>query len=77
MKVKMLEYYQGHRIVGAFVPGEEYEVEKSLGAYLLEHRKAVEIIEPINIEAKEKHVKVVEEKKPEPKAKPAKKAVKK
>ena len=70
MKVKMLEYYQGHRIVGAFVPGEEYEVEKSLGAYLLEHRKAVEVIE---------EKKPVEEKKadPKPKAKPKKKAVKK
>ena len=64
MKVKMLEYYQGHRIVGAFVPGEEYEVEKSLGAYLLEHRKAVEVIEEKKAD-------------PKPKAKPKKKAVKK
>ena len=71
MKVKMLEYYQGHRIVGAFVPGEEYEVEKSLGAYLLEHRKAVEVIEEKKPVEEEKKVD------PKPKAKPKKKAVKK
>jgi len=54
MKVKMLVHYQGYRNEGIFEPGKEYDVDKELGAYLVEHRKAVEVKEPKPEPAKKK-----------------------
>lgn len=45
MKVKMLEYFQGRNqpMLGL---GKEYDVSATLGAWLLEHRKAEQIEAP-------------------------------
>lgn len=61
MKVKMLEYFQGSEVsavlvrtkteVNILTPDEVYEVNATLGAYLLENRKA----ELADADQKEKH----------------------
>lgn len=53
MKVKMLEIVQGREITGTLLhdglevsileTGEEYQVSETLGAWLIEHRKAVKL----------------------------------
>ena len=40
MKLKMLETYQAVDQPSPLVEGQEYEVSETLGAWLLEHRKA-------------------------------------
>ena len=45
MKVKMNEWFQG-KGQPTLKPGEEYEVSELLGAWLLEHGKAVEVEKP-------------------------------
>ena len=45
MKVKMNEWFQG-KGQPTLKPGEEYEVSELLGAWLLEHGKAVEAEKP-------------------------------
>jgi hypothetical protein len=42
MKVKMLEHYQDARTTLAL--GQEADVDGTLGTWLVEHRKAVEVI---------------------------------
>ena len=46
MKVKLFEYYNDAR--HSFTPGQEVDVSHELGAWLVEHRKAVklEVIAP-------------------------------
>ena len=44
MKVKLIEHYQDKKI--HLVPGQESEVGAVLGAWLVEHGKAVEVKEP-------------------------------
>jgi hypothetical protein len=49
MKIKLLEHFQDSSV--HFSPGQEVEVDDALGAYLLEHRKAVKV-EPQTRQAK-------------------------
>jgi hypothetical protein len=72
MKVKMLEFVQGRDVSAVLVdegiritmlePGDVCQVNQSLGAWLLEHNKAIEI-KPVIAE-------VVTESEPEPMAEP-------
>jgi len=43
MKLKMLETYQSVDQPSPLVEGQEYEVGETLGAWLLEHRKAEKV----------------------------------
>ena len=76
MKVKMLEYYQGVNVsavsfpgretVTILVPGNAYEVDDSMGQWLLENRKAEELKEPLMVA----HYATIKESPKEPEAKP-------
>ena len=67
MKVKMLEYYQGVNVsavsfpgretVTILVPGNVYEVDDSMGQWLLDNRKAEELKEPLKESPKEPEAK--------------------
>ena len=46
MKVKMLEHFQDGKV--HYHPEQEVEVNAVMGAYLLEHRKAVQVVEAGN-----------------------------
>jgi len=45
MKVKMLEHYKDSR--QTLIQGDEVAVSDSLGKWLLENNKAVQVIEPV------------------------------
>jgi len=60
MKVKMFEHVQG-RNIPTLLPGQIYDVSVALGAWLLEHNKAVEV-KPIVKEKLEPEPQVKEEK---------------
>lgn len=52
MKVKMTEHYQDAKV--HYHPEQVVEVDKALGSWLVEHRKAVELAEPKPV----KHIEV-------------------
>ncbi len=64
MQIKMNEYYQGSGVsavllrtgdtVNILTPGESYEVDLTLGSWLIDNRKAVQV------DAKEIHVRFTE-----------------
>lgn len=85
MKVKMLQYFQGTGVtaldahgkeVAVLEPGKEYEVDDTLGAWLVKVRKAENVITPENFmkpivleNVTEVQAEPLEDPKPQPKRK--------
>lgn len=47
MKLKMLEHFQGTDLP-TLMEGKEYDVDQALADYLLAHKKAVAVKEPVH-----------------------------
>ena len=76
MKVKMTEHYQDART--SLAPGNEYDVDAALGAWLVAHRKAIklEVVAaapmPRHLDVEPQFEQAEEPPKPEPKRKRSK-----
>lgn len=73
MKIKMLEYFQGTNLP-SLILGVEYDVDeigRDLTDWLLEHRKAEKVMEPVKVIKK---VEVIKQDEPELEKKPATRA---